>query len=269
MPDQPRIFAIRYARSDAPKDSYFYGYGSDHNPAPMDFSIWLIQLAGRSVLVDAGFTADVGLRRGKVLTCDPLSVLAALGAPPEDIPDVILTHLHYDHCGLIRSFPAARIWVQEREMAFWTGRFAGRTPLLSVIEPADILAMAELNFSGRVRFVDGDSQLSPAISMHLVGGHSAGMQVVRVAAEPGPIVLASDASHLYEQVHEDRPSSVLHSLPDALGAFDRLRELAGPGGQIIPGHDPSVRLHFPVVPGFDGEVVELTLGAAVADAGEA
>jgi glyoxylase-like metal-dependent hydrolase (beta-lactamase superfamily II) len=253
----PRVFAIRYARSVAPKASYFYGSDPHEGDVPMDFFIWLIRVGSRTILVDAGFSEQTARRRSKELTADPLGVLSSLGASADLIDGVILTHLHYDHCGLISSFPNAQVWVQEKEMSFWTGRFASRRPLVAAIEPTDIATMVGLNFEGRLHFVDGDAEIVPGVSVHWVGGHSAGLQVVRVATDGGPTVLASDASHLYEQFELDRPSSVVQSLPEMLAAFDRLRELAGADGDIVPGHDPLVLSRYRPVPGLEGVAVEL------------
>ena len=80
----------------------------------------------------------------------------------------------------------------------------------------------------------------PGVSVHLVGGHTAGLQVVRVETAAGPVVLASDACHFYENLSADRPSPIVHSTPAAYAAFDRVRELAAPDGVVIPGHDPEV-----------------------------
>ena len=53
-------------------------------------------------------------------------MLARLGVDAADVRDVVLTHLHYDHSGHLAAFPRARFWVQDDELAFWTGRHAGR-----------------------------------------------------------------------------------------------------------------------------------------------
>ena len=54
--------------------------------------------------------------------------------------------------------------------------------------------------SPRLDIVDGDRELAPGLSVHAVGGHTAGMQVVSVHTERGTLVLASDASHFYENI---------------------------------------------------------------------
>ena len=120
-----------------------------------------------------------------------------------------------------------------------------------------------LNFERRVRFVDGDEEMAPGVTLHRVGGHAPGLQVVRVQTAGGPVVLASDATHFYANLQEDRPFSIVHSLPGMYDAFDRLRELAGGDDErIVPGHDPLVLERYPAAaPELAGLAVELTPGA--------
>ena len=78
----------------------------------------------------------------------------------------------------------------------------------------------------RLLLLDGDAEVVPGLSVHLVGGHTAGMQVVRVETGHGTVVLASDAAHFYENLDDDRPAPLPHSMTGVYAAFDRIRELA-------------------------------------------
>ena len=62
-----------------------------------------------------------------------------------------------------------------------------------------------LNYAQRVMFYDGDAELAPGLSVHAVGGHSAGLQFVRVKTAAGFVVLASDVTHFYENMASGRP----------------------------------------------------------------
>ena len=66
------------------------------------------------------------------------------------------------------------------------------------------------------------------------------MQVVRIRTAGGFVVLASDASHFYENIETDSPFAILHDLPGMYGAFDRINELADGPHLVVPGHDPEV-----------------------------
>jgi glyoxylase-like metal-dependent hydrolase (beta-lactamase superfamily II) len=228
----------------------------------MDYFVWAVMdEAGRAIVVDAGFRPETARLRGRELLADPIEVLAALDIVAGDVRDVVLTHLHYDHSGYLGAFPRARFWVQEAELAFWTGRYAARGEIGHTVTPEDIVELVRLNFERRVRFVDGDEELAPGITLHRVGGHAPGLQVVRVQTSGGPVVLASDATHFYANLQEDRPFSIVHSLPGMYDAFDRVRELAGGDDErIVPGHDPLVLERYAApTPELAGLAVELRL----------
>src|SRR5437762_14311315 len=93
-------------------------------------------------------------------------------------------------------------------------------------------------YAGRVQFHDGDAELFAGISLHLIGGHTMGLQVVRVSPRRGWVVLASDASHFYANMEQPRPFPIVWSLADMGAGSDRLRSLAASPGHIIPGPDP-------------------------------
>jgi glyoxylase-like metal-dependent hydrolase (beta-lactamase superfamily II) len=60
-------------------------------------------------------------------------------------------------------------------------------------------------FSERVTFHAGDGEVAPGVTLHRVGGHSDGLQVVRVETARGPVVLASDAFALLRNMHRSSP----------------------------------------------------------------
>jgi glyoxylase-like metal-dependent hydrolase (beta-lactamase superfamily II) len=111
-----------------------------------------------------------------------------------------------------------------------------------------------------VRFHDGDAEIAPGITVHLVGGHTMGLQFVRVRTRRGWVVLASDASHFYANMEQGRPFPVVYNVADMLAGHDRLRELASSSAHIIPGHDPLVLTRYPAAaPGLEGAVVRLDI----------
>jgi len=108
------------------------------------------------------------------------------------------------------------------------------------VEVEDICALIRLNYDRRLVFVDGEREVVPGVSVHKVGGHTAGMQIVTVAHAKGRAVVASDASHYYRNFEERIPFNTLHDLPGMYRAFDRISELASSRELIVPGHDPLV-----------------------------
>lgn len=136
--------------------------------------------------------------------------------------------------------------VQRAELEYWTGPWARRiTRERWLYDPDDVDWLRRAHTGGRVRLLDGDAEVVPGLSVHLVGGHTAGMQVVRVRTARGHVVLASDASHFYENIEQDRPFGILHSMTGMYGAFDRINELADGPDLVVPGHDPAVLDRFP------------------------
>ena len=60
--------------------------------------VWLVRGNGRNILVDAGFYRDQFFKRWNVRDFKkPSDAVAAVGLKPEDITDVIITHMHWDH----------------------------------------------------------------------------------------------------------------------------------------------------------------------------
>lgn len=249
------VYAVRYASRPAfTRGEQFF----DHDPdcggtEPMDYFVWTVVTPDGVVQLDAGYTRETGERRGgREYLADPADTLNRLGVDPGGVGHLVLSHLHYDHTGHLAAFPNARIVVQEREVGFWTGPYAGRGPHPGLCNGDDLAYLVRANLDGRVRVVDGDVPILPGVTAHHLGGHTAGLQVLRVRTGKGDVVLAADASHFYANIGEDRPFAIVNHLPSMYGAFDRMRELAGAEELIVPGHDPRVRDRFPAVPGLEG-----------------
>jgi glyoxylase-like metal-dependent hydrolase (beta-lactamase superfamily II) len=253
------IFAIRYATRPAMRHDHFIGGDPHDAPMPMDYFTWaIVDLTGRVLLVDTGFTAKTAAARERTFLRCPTDGLRLLGIAPESIKDVVLTHLHYDHVGNFHKFPAARFHLQEREMAFATGRYM-RYPLFGhAFEVEDIVGMVRLNFEGRVEYYGGDAELVPGVTLHLLGGHTGGLQIVRVHTARGWVVLASDATHFYENMQTHRPFTTSFHLGDVVDGFRTVERLAASPRHIVPGHDPLVMKQYPApAPELEGVIVRL------------
>ena len=81
--------------------------------------------------------------------------------------------------------------------------------------------------------------------------------ITEVGTTSGQVVLASDATHFYDEMDLDRPFWFFFDLEGAYRGYEKLRELAArPGTSVVPGHDPAVMARFAVV--GDGSVADLT-----------
>jgi len=252
------VYAIKYAHHARRAGENFIGGDPHDGPMPLDYFVWLVRGNGRAVLVDTGFSSAVAAKRGRDHLRCPTAGLRLLGTDPAEVNDVVVTHLHYDHVGNFDLFPAATLHLQDLEMRYATGRYMCHDCFRGAFEVEDVVGMVRRVYEGRVQFHDGDAELMPGISLHLIGGHTMGLQVVRVATRRGAVVLASDASHFYANMEQARPFPIVWSVADMVDGYRRLRELAESPSHVIPGHDPLVMTRYPVpAPGLEGIAVRL------------
>lgn len=260
MDDIYEVCALRYATYAGRQRRENLLRADPHldGPMPLDFYIWVARNASRTVVIDTGFDAAEGRRRGREVTREPRDALAMIGVDPAAVEDVIITHMHFDHAGTIDHFPNARFHLQEAEMAYATGRYMCHPQCTHAYSPEIVCDMVRAVFRGRVSYHDGDAEVAPNITVHRVGGHTAGLQVVRVLTRRGWLVLASDASHFYENFESANPFPIIHNLGDMVEAYRRIRALSGGPGLIVPGHDPLVMKRYPAFqPGLEGIAARL------------
>lgn len=239
------VYAIKYATRNAQRRDHFIGGDPHDAPMPMDYFVWLIRNAARTVVVDTGFTRAVGEARKRTFLRSPAEGLALMGVKAAAVKDVIITHMHYDHVGTFHDFAQAQFHLQDEEMTFATGRQMRHTGFRHSIEVEDVVGMVRLVFGDRVTFHRGDAQIAPGLSVHHIGGHTPGLQSVRVMTQRGWLVLASDATHYYEHFENDRCFPTVFNVGDTLEGYARLRALAASPKHIIPGHDPLVVQRYP------------------------
>ncbi|MHB8575503.1 MAG: N-acyl homoserine lactonase family protein [Dehalococcoidia bacterium] len=248
--DLYRIYALRYAHRETNSSEVFHG-DYRREPLGMDYFVWAATNSDRTVVIDLGFTEPVGTRRGRQFLRSPDRGLAEIGIDAASVEQVVVTHFHYDHTGNHALFPRATFHIQDAEIRFYTGRHARQPAFSHSAEVDDVVAFVRLNYEGRVHFIDGEAEIVPGISVHHVGGHTAGMQIVSVQTARGRAVLASDASHYYRNLADNVPFNTLHDLPGMYQAFERIRSLAAAPDLVVPGHDPLVLERLkPVAPGI-------------------
>jgi glyoxylase-like metal-dependent hydrolase (beta-lactamase superfamily II) len=256
--DTYQIYAVRYAHHHRMAADNFYG-GDPHDvPMPLDYFVWAITNEERTLILDTGFDEAMAKKRGRDFLTPPREGLAAIGVDADTVKDVIISHMHYDHAGNRDLFPGATFHVQDREMAFCTGRCMCHRDVRRSFEADDVSAMVHRVFEGRVQFHDGDDEVAPGITVHHVGGHTSGLQFARVKTARGWVVLASDASHFYANFEEMRAYATVFNVGDMLEGFTRLKRLATSPQHVIPGHDPLVLKRYPAPkPGLEGLAVRL------------
>lgn len=243
------VYAIKYASVDRVRHSNFLDPidGDGDALMPLDFFVWLVRGHGQLLLVDTGFSQVSALARNRRFLQDPLDALKRLGIAVDDVRNVAITHLHYDHAGNVNLFPNAKVWLQEREIAYATGKCMCDAKQNHFFALDDIAVVLKRLYQGEVCLVDGMHAFAPGIELHRIGGHTDGLQIVRVMTEKGWVVLASDAAHYYENLEKRNPFPAIYSKPDMMKGYELIRQLADGDDNIIPGHDPAVCTKFPAL----------------------
>ena len=241
------VYAIRYGRSERRRADSFIGGDPHDGPMPMAYYVWLIRRGGEAIVVDTGFDREVAAVRAREFLICPGEALAQLGVAAEEVKDVILTHLHYDHAGNHHLFPNARFHVQAAEMAYTTGPWMTHKHLRAGYGADDVKVMIDRLFADRLVFHEGRSEVLPGVEVIHMGGHCAGLQAVIVATDAGPLVLASDSAVFYEGMVQGRPFPAAFHVGDELAGYRTLLALAGGPDRVIPGHDVKVMERYPEV----------------------
>lgn len=239
------VFAINYAQVERGRSANFLGGDPHDGPMPLHYYVWVIKNADRTIIVDTGFDERGADLRKRNITNPVIDGLKALDINPESVKDVIITHMHYDHSGNNDLFPNARFHLQEQEMSMCTGPCMCHPVLKHSYELQDVLAMVTRVYEGRVTFYNGETDLFPGISIHHVGGHARGLQIVRVKTKRGYVMLASDATHFYEHFMTERAYPTVDNVAMMLAGHKTVIRLASTEKHIIPGHDPIVGSIYP------------------------
>jgi glyoxylase-like metal-dependent hydrolase (beta-lactamase superfamily II) len=241
------VFAIRYATIPGFQVSQLVAGADPSRKLDIAMMVWLVRAPGRNILVDAGFYRDQFFKQWHVADfVKPSEAISRVGLKPEDITDVVISHMHWDHADGLDLFPKAKIWVQKDELEYYAGQGWQSRRTHGGIEPDDVMAVVKLNMQGRVGLVPGDAQeILPGISCYLGGKHTYASQFVSVHTKGGTVVLASDNMYLYENLDKHVPIAATLDAESNLKAQDRMRQLATKPEWIIPGHDPAVMTRFP------------------------
>lgn len=243
------VYAIEYGVLPDRQLSEFLPGADPSLRVDMSLMVWLIRGSdGHNILVDAGYRPDFS----NALTPSiegylrPDLALARLGVSPEDISDVILTHLHWDHADGLPLFPNARVWIQNAEFEFHVERAKERSGDPTSIEPRFLKELVDLNGAGQVSLVDGDGrEIFDGITVYTGPKHTFGSQYVGVNISGGTVVVASDCAWFYANLELGLANSLTLDPEADLEAFERMKRIASGPDWILPGHDSAVFEKFP------------------------
>lgn len=258
-PEPFELFALRYANHTG-RQVWDNAIGGDPHEAgsDLDYFIWVARRSDRNFVIDTGFDTEQAVARKRDLIRKPHEALALIGIDAAKVDEVILSHLHYDHAGTLGDFPRACFHVQDAEVAYATGRCMCHGFLRHPFHVEDVVSFVRHVYAGRVAFHDGTVELADGLTLHRTGGHSGGLQVVRVWTKRGWVVVASDASHLYMNMNRGLPFPAVHDAGAMMEGFRIIHELADSPAHVVPGHDPLVMaIYPPVSPELAGIAVRL------------
>ena len=251
------VYALRYGSMARSRSADFLVRDEHDGPLALDFFVWLLKSGDDVVLVDTGFNVRAARERGRKQDCDPIDSLRLLGVDPATIRDVVITHLHYDHAGNLDKLPAATFHVQDAEMEYATGRCMCHGVLRHAYDVEDVVSLVRQVYAQRVRFHKGREQIRPGIEVFHVGGHTKGLQSVRVHTKRGWVVLASDAAHYYANMIEANPFTIVYDVAEMLDGHRLCIALADSFDHVVPGHDALVLKKYPLVAGLDVQIARL------------
>ncbi|MEQ9639530.1 MAG: N-acyl homoserine lactonase family protein [Alphaproteobacteria bacterium] len=235
------VFAIKYGDMTKRFRRDNFIATDDHDAKmPIDYFVWAIRNKNRTIVVDTGFEHKEAKKRGRQVQRTPAQGLAMVGVDAAKVQDVVITHLHYDHAGTLGDFPEATFHIQDKEVNYATGRHMCHDTFGFAYTADHVCDLVRKVFDKKVAFHDGDEEIAPGVSLHLIGGHTMGVQCVRVKTKRGWVVLASDAAHFYENMNAEKPFPLVYNVSDMIAGFAKMHKLAESPKHIIPGHDPLV-----------------------------
>lgn len=171
------------------------------NRIPLHMRCLLIEGSDRLILVDVGVgDTFAGTKYADIFAVnhEDAALEASLrehGFTPSDVTDVILTHLHFDHCGGATRqgeegpelvFPNATYHVQKRHWE-WANDANPKEGGSFIPE-----TFAPIEAAGQLHLVDGAGSLFPGIDLSLVHGHTEAQQIVKISDEETTLVYVAD-----------------------------------------------------------------------------
>jgi N-acyl homoserine lactone hydrolase len=225
LPAQRYVFAVSNGEADvATIDSSADGFQrykalqqGGRAAGMVAFPNTLLVRGERDYLVDPGL-----IMQGAPL----IGALGELGVDPNEIKDVILTHLHFDHAEGLAGWPMRRTYVHKLET---------EAPYAQIV--SGVLEMANLEV------LDGEEgEIEPGLRWIRTPGHSEGLISLLVDTDDGLVVIASDCvgplPEYFEQM--DLPEDFGPEREELLRQWKRIRDLDP--AVVIPGHNPPVKL---------------------------
>jgi N-acyl homoserine lactone hydrolase len=155
-----------------------------------------------------------------------IGALQELGVEPNDVKDVILTHLHFDHAEGLAGWPMRKTYVHKLET---------EAPYAQLV--SGVMEMANLEV------LEGEEgEIEPGLRWIRTPGHTDGLISLLVDTDDGLVVIASDCVGPLPEYFDamDLPEDFGPEREELLRQWKRIRDLDPT--VVIPGHNPPVKL---------------------------
>ncbi|MEW6670627.1 MAG: N-acyl homoserine lactonase family protein [Thermodesulfobacteriota bacterium] len=242
------IYALKYAGPFTSSGALLMWVKDWEKTVERNYYIWCIKGPDAVIVVDTGVSPQLAGARGLAGYVNPREMLGRIGVDADTVTHVVLTHIHWDHANGVGLFPAARIYLQEREYRFWIeNSLASRPSFRFYTDDESLSCLAALKDNRRLALLTGDREILPGVECLLAPGHSPGLQAVAVPTVRGTAVLGSDCAHVFRNFQEDWPSSFIFDLAAWMRSYDKLRAKVASPELLFPGHDPLMAREYPRV----------------------
>lgn len=247
------VIQVKYGERVTQKSVVFHDYAAYDLPdgdLHMEYNFWVMRTGDTVILLDTGYDIPARDWLGEIPVLATPDGLALLGVDPLTVSMVITSHFHYDHIGYLRLFENATIVSGAAEHKYWFTKWDndeldGEFTIAEHLEP-----VRRAENDGRLRLISEETEVFPGITVYPVGGHCPGELLTLVRSRSGPLILAADAAHFYEQIANEWPFFAFTDLDEMRQALSFINRLAADtGATVVPGHDGRVRDRFPAVEG--------------------
>lgn len=181
----------------------------EHNRCILAMNVGLVITDDqRIILIDTG-VGNKHLEQLKSTTyqffnlVDLNEAIRQYGITSEQVTDVILTHLHFDHCGyttqkekeqISLSFPNATCWVSKTQ---WENSISPNALEIDSYFPENMQAVEQ---AGKLKIIDKDCELCEHVTLHLYDGHTTGQVIPYIQTGQMTFVFAGDVIPIAAQI---------------------------------------------------------------------